>query len=263
MRKYSLLMLALALSLFMFGCSQDNPTTPVAADQITVTVDKDGRDHNTDNNDDNDDAKPTARYEITVENLTPATAPGASQPFSPPILATHSRRMHIFQRRRYASDAVTQLAEDAVAGPLLDMLHASPRVHAVAAGDGVVLPGGVSRFEIEAAKGMRRLSVLFMLVNTNDAFGGLDGVKLPRHGQRTFMVRAWDAGSEMNTELMTDIPGPCCGSPMMGTDEHRRIRRHHGIMGVGDLAVDTYGWEGKVARVTVRRLDGPEMDDDN
>ncbi len=259
MRKYMLLIALLAASLFLFGCSQDNPTTPVTTDQLTVSADKHGGDDN-----DGGDENYVARYEIIVENLTPATGPGASQPFSPPILATHNRRMHIFKRHHYASDAVSQLAEDAVAGPLLDMLHASPRVHRVAMGDGVVLPGGETRFEIEATKGMRRLSVLFMLVNTNDAFGGLDGVKLPRRGEKTFMVRAWDAGSEMNTELMTDIPGPCCGNPFMGTDEHRRIRKHKGIMGVGDLAADTYGWEGKVARVTVRRLDDMnEMEEDD
>jgi len=111
------------------------------------------------------------------------------------------------------------------------------------------------RLVIEARSSARYLSLVFMLVNTNDAFGGLDGVRLPRHGEKTYYLKAWDAGSERNTELATDIPGPCCGSPGMGTDEHKVVRRHRGIMGVGDLDPETYGWEGRVAKVTVRRID--------
>ena len=65
---------------------------------------------------------------------------------------------------------------------------------------------------------------------------------------------AYDAGSEINTELNGDIPGPGCGSPGMGPDEHEPIAMHDGILGVGDLDPATWGWEGPVARVTVRRL---------
>ena len=187
--------------------------------------------------------------------MTPATGPGASQPFSPPILATHKRNMHIFRPWRHAGDELAQVAEDAVSDPLVDLLNGSRRVHAVAMGGDVILPGGDMRLEIEARSSARYLSLVFMLVNTNDAFGGLDGVRLPRHGEKTYYVKAWDAGSERNTELATDIPGPCCGSPGMGTDEHKVVRSHRGITGVGDLDPVTYGWEGRVAKVTVRRID--------
>lgn len=245
MKRFILLLTVAALSLFLYGCSQDNPTNPALDDNADVTgADKHGRDHGR-----------MANYEIIVENLTPATGPGASQPFSPPVLATHKRSMHIFRPRRFASDALAQLAEDAVSGPLLEILESSPRVHDFAIGGDVVLPGGEMRFELSARPGTRNLSLVFMLVNTNDAFGGLDGVRLPRRGERSYLVKAWDAGSEVNTELMSDIPGPCCGSPGMGTDEHKRIRRHRGITGDGELDPALYGWEGKVARVTVRRID--------
>ena len=146
------------------------------------------------------------------------------------------------------------VAEDAVSGPLVDMLHASSRVQAVSMGDGVILPGGEMRLELEARPGSRNLSLVFMLVNTNDAFGGLDGVSLPASGEVSYMVMAYDAGSEENTELMTDIPGPCCGSPGAGTDEYDVVRYHEGIIGVGDLDAGTYGWEGAVAKVTVRKI---------
>ena len=50
-----------------------------------------------------------------------------------------------------------------------------------------------------------------MLVNTNDAFTGLDSVQL--RGKRSQLSRnAYDAGSERNNELKAFIPGPCCGN---------------------------------------------------
>ena len=247
MRKYALLLVVMATSLFLFGCAEKNPASPdMAVTDLAAT----GAEKSL-----TEAGAANATYEIIVENLTPATGPGASQPFSPPILATHRGNMHVFEAGKYASSALSMVAEDAIGGPLLEMLNGSDRVHGVAAGDGVVFPGSETRLEIEARPGFWSLSLVFMLVNTNDAFGGLDGVKLPTHGEMTYMVHAWDAGSELNTELMTDIPGPCCGSPGMGTDEEKVISHHMGIMGTGDLAAATYGWEGPVARVTVRRID--------
>ncbi len=252
MKKYALPLLIAALSLTLFGCSEETPTGPDLA-TTEISADKSGR----------DDESSTRRYEVIIENLTPATGPGASQPFSPPILATHEKGMHIFRQGRYASDALSMVAEDAMGDPLLEMLNGSDRVHGVSVGDGVVLPSGETRLEIEATRGMRNLSLVFMLVNTNDAFGGLDSVRLPNHGEKTYRVRAWDAGTEVNTESFGDIPGPCCGSPGMGTDEHRKVRRHRGIMGTGDLDAELYGWERRVAKVTVRLLEDSDDEHDD
>lgn len=244
MRKYSILLVFGILSLALFGCSQENPTG-IAGNESGNLEDKAGFGN----------GGRTDNYEIIVENLTPATGPGASQPFSPPILASHKGDFHLFRAGSAASDELAQVAEDAVSGPLVDMLHASDRVEAVSMGGGVILPGGDMRLELEARPGSRNLSLVFMLVNTNDAFGGLDSVALPKSGEATYWVMALDAGSEENTELATDIPGPCCGSPGMGTDEFGVVRYHEGIMGVGDLDAGTYGWEGAVAKVTVRKID--------
>lgn len=246
MRKYALLLTCLALSLALVGCSEDNPAGPgMETDDFSAVSAEKAMDVA---------GAPVATYEVIIENLTPATGAGSSQPFSPPILATHRNDMHIFEAGTAASSAIEQLAEDAVGGPLLDMLHGSSRVHAVAMGGGVIHPGANMVLEIEARPGARTLSMVFMLVNTNDAFGGLDGVRLPAHGEATYLVPAYDSGTEVNTELMSDIPGPCCGSPHMGTDEDGLVMHHMGIQGGGDLDPMTFGWEGAVARVTVRRL---------
>jgi hypothetical protein len=197
----------------------------------------------------------TTTWEVVIENLTPQTGDGASQPFSPPILTTHKRGLRAIKHRKYATEELAGVAEDAMNDALVEKLRASRRVSAVTVGDGVVLPGAESRYEITSTLGANKLSIVFMLVNTNDGFGWLDAVNLPLRGEREFLVTAFDAGSERNTELTSDIPGPCCGSVGTGPDEHRRIRHHPGILGVGDLDPAVWGWRGPVAKVTVRRLD--------
>jgi hypothetical protein len=252
----ALLAAAAALVLALFGCSEEPPTglpgDPVAADHDQPGADGDALRISADP--DAGVARWMQTYEIVVENLTPATGAGASQPFSPPVLATHRRDFHVYRAGTFASDELAQIAEDAVSGPMIDLLENSDKVVDVVAGDAVILPGGEGRYEIRAAAGKRWLSAVFMLVNTNDAFGGLDGVRLPLRGEKVYYVHAYDAGSELNSELAADIPGPCCGNPGQGTATNERIATHAGIQGTGDLDPAVYGWSEPVAKVTVRRI---------
>ena len=191
-------------------------------------------------------------YELRVENLTPDNGNGASQVFSPPVIASHERGFGIFRYGRRASDELAAIAEDAINGPMVDLLEASPKVTSVQQGDGVIFPGTEAVYEVEGDGS--RLSMAFMLVNTNDGFSGVSSLRLPAGGRIAYYLPAWDAGSEVNTELMSDIPGPCCGSPEMGTPSHDRIRLHRGIRGHGDLDPDVYGWHGPAAKLTITRV---------
>ena len=199
----------------------------------------------------------TGRFEIKLYNLTPATGPGASQVFSPPVFATHNKSIKIFKNGGYASDELAQVAEDAVNQPLVDLLNGTGLTQEVITGDGVVFPGADATYEIEASASNNRLSGVWMLVNTNDAFGGGNSLNLPRRGTRTFYIAAWDAGSEANTELAEHIPGPCCGNGGVRVPTQERIRKHKGIKGIGDLDPATYDWGGRVpvAKLVVTRID--------
>jgi hypothetical protein len=252
---------AVGAALFILaGCSENSPMSSDAGGQAAPGVTADN----------SLDAAPTIQsipgppnmgvpawattYEVTLENLTPATGPGASQPFSPPVLATHQRGERIFRLSRPASEELAMVAEDAMNGPLVAMLQASNKVADVTEGTGVILPGASDQFTIMAGRGAQFLSLAFMLVNTNDGFGAADGIKLPAQGERTYTLYAYDAGSELNDELASHIPGPCCGSPGQGISEDEVIRMHAGILGVGDLDPATYGWTDPVARLTVTRV---------
>lgn len=193
-------------------------------------------------------------YLVTVENLTPATGMGSSQPISPPVLATHNPAVHMFEVGSLASTELEGIAEDAINGPMIELLENSKQVHQVTAGSAPIPPGGSDSFEIATNAGRRNLSLVFMLVNTNDAFSGLDGVTLPEQGTVEYLVDAYDAGTEPNSELMSEIPGPCCSGPGMGGTESEPISMHPGITGDGDLDPAIYGWDDPVARITITRI---------
>ncbi len=196
-----------------------------------------------------------AEFEITIENMTPATGPGASQPFSPPVIATHTPLSHIFRLGQYASDELRQLAEDAVNGPMINSLTNSDFVYDVVEGSsGPIFPGTSQTFTVKTKLPFVKLSLVAMLVNTNDAFVGANAVRLPLVGSRVYYMRVYDAGTERNTESADHIPGPCCGSPHVRVPTYERIRFHEGIQGYGNLDPAVYGWDEPAAKLTITRI---------
>jgi hypothetical protein len=194
-----------------------------------------------------------AQYEIAVENLSPATGPGASQPLSPPVLVTHKSPLRLFKLNSFASDELRYIAEDAVNTPMLNLLSQSNDVFDVVVG-GLILPGTSSTYTITAKRGYHKLSIVTMLVNTNDAFTGVDKLNLPKKGSQVYYLRAYDSGTEQNTESAAHIPGPCCGNAMVRVPTNERIQYHEGIQGISDLDPQTYGWNEPVAKLTITRI---------
>jgi hypothetical protein len=202
-----------------------------------------------------DDQGGTQHWQVTIENLTPP-GPGApgSQPLSPPLFVVHSGKADVWSVGDIASHPLAAIAEDANNGPAESALAQLRGVREVFTGAGGPIPSGASRaFVVETRGKFNRLSVVTMLVNTNDAFTGLDSLRLD--GERIVRFRrAYDAGSERNNELAAFIPGPCCGNPFVRDPEGELIRRHPGITGVGDLDPAVYGWEEPVAKITIERV---------
>jgi hypothetical protein len=188
-------------------------------------------------------------WNVTVTNLTP---PG-SQPLSPPLFVVHSSQADLWSAGDVASHPVAAIAEDADNGPAESAFAQLPGVNDVFTGAGGPIPPGASRtYSVETTGQYNRLTLLTMLVNTNDGFTGLDSERLRGQGD-TFSVMAYDAGSETNNERAAFIPGPCCNHPFVRDPEGALIRMHEGITGRGDLSPATYGWSGPVARIQVSR----------
>ena len=195
-------------------------------------------------------------FRVTIENLTPQRGGGAAQVLSPPLVLVHTSRVRLFTVGQPANQAVIDVAEDAIATTGITRYTGDPEVESVAAYGGPIPPGQKLEFEVTARGNANQLSLVTMLVNTNDGFTGLDAVHLGGDA-RTYWTVAYDAGSERNDQLKASIPGPCCGDTgRHGTDEHGVIAPHAGIVaGVGELYPAVWGWPpGPVAKITVARV---------
>ena len=193
-----------------------------------------------------------ARYVVTIENLTrPASDGRGGQPLSPPALVVHSAAVDVWEPRGIAPSELAMIAEDGQGTALVEKMRPIRGVLFADTMPPVIDPGTRRRLTIETSGSMNRVSAVSMLGSTNDGFTGIDSVRLG--GRRVQLETiAWDAGSERNNELRAFIPGPCCGNPFMRDPEQRRIRRHPGIRGVGEVSRRLYGWSGPVARWTIR-----------
>lgn len=190
----------------------------------------------------------TATYRVTIEN----TATGF-QPLSPAGVVVHRRSADVWSTGAPASAAVAAVAEDANLPVFVDTYDGVPGVAAAfVGGDAPIAPGASTTFEFDARRG-QRISLVSMLVNTNDAFTGLDAVQLGRRTQ-VFEVGAYDAGTEANNELASHIPGPAGGNPFVRAPEGGVVAHHPGVAGVGDLDPAVHGWDGPVARITIERI---------
>jgi hypothetical protein len=205
--------------------------------------------------DDDGDDGGAKTWRVTITNLTPP-GPGApgSQPLSPPLFAVHSSKADVWSVGDIASHGVAAIAEDANNGVLESALPQVDGVKTVFTGAGGPIPSGTSRsFTVETEGRFNRLSIVTMLVNTNDAFTGLDSLRLRGRGE-TRSTAAYDAGSEANNERSSHIPGPCCNNPFVRAPEGELIRHHDGILGVGDLSPALYDWSDPVARIAIERM---------
>jgi hypothetical protein len=191
-------------------------------------------------------------YEVSITNLTEAQA------FTPFILATHMTSVSIFTPGEPASQELADLAEGGATGPLADMLSLYPdQVLDVVTTEGLLMPGETVTVEISGDILRRRLSFAAMLIPTNDSFVGLNAMVLPSR-RNTALVPAYDAGSEENDELCSNIPGPVCGGePFSAGDAEGFVFISKGTQGVGDLDPAIYDWRNPVAYVQIRRIPSP------
>jgi len=204
--------------------------------------------------DDGDDGA-TKTWRVTITNLTPlGPDQHGSQPLSPPLFVVHSKHADVWSVGEIANHGVAAIAEDANNSVLLSALPAVPGVKTVFTGAGGGIPSGVTRsYTVVTGGEFNRLSIVTMLVHTNDAFTGLDSLKLTGRGSVHETI-AWDSGSERNNELRAYMPGPCCGHPFVRDPEGALIGPHEGITGRGDLPAAVYNWHGPAARITIERI---------
>ena len=200
---------------------------------------------------------PTPSYNVTFENITDG------QYFTPPNWIAHDDDQSVFTVGQAASPALQAVAENGgvpiLAAELAALMDATNNGVSGVGAEAPIGPGESVNFTFSSKEDT--FSLVSMLICSNDGFGGIDGIQLPgaAGATKTVNVRAFDAGTEINTENRADVPpAPFCGegggsgetNPALAEDWV--VTPHRTLRGVGDLSSD-FDWVGHVAKVTITR----------
>ncbi len=202
-----------------------------------------------------------ASFNVTVTNLTNA------QPLSPIAVIAHQIGYTLFTVGSAATVGLEELAEGGDNSALLAEADANAMVVTSTSGGAPIGPAGSETVSIDLLNSDRvglRISVATMLVNTNDAFTSVNtAVDTMAIGDvLTFDTVAYDAGTEADTEMAADIPGPVGGGTGFDAardDQADRVTMHSGIVSQDDgLATsdltEQHRFDNPVARISIERI---------
>ena len=199
-----------ALALSLFACSSsDDDSDPIIIDPPPPPLEY--------------------QFELTFGNLTNA------QPLSP-ILAVLHQDSSIWTIGETASSGLELLAES---GDSSELSAANFVIASATTAD--VLPPGMTETVtiITTNADALQLSLVSMLVNTNDAFTGnsmVDLSSLMVGDSISLRSAVYDAGTEANSEASGTIPGPSDGGEGFNNmrDDVDFVSRHPGVVGMDD-----------------------------
>jgi hypothetical protein len=194
--------------------------------------------------------------------------------FTPFLVAAHPAGNNLFVAGQPASANLQAMAEGgSISGLSADVTALGATVVENPAG-GLLAPATSTTFNMNTdGTSNDRLSIVAMLLPTNDAFAGLNALEIPTEpGVYTFDVPAYDAGTEANDELLTGGGAPGAagmpadpgglagtgGSGAAGADANPNVHIHRGSLGDTDAAAGTsdlnsgvHRWLNPVIRVTI------------
>lgn len=200
---------------------------------------------------------PAATFTVSTVNLTVA------QPLSPLAAIAHDSSVRAFSIGEPASEPLEILAEGGDNSALLDAIDGL----AEASTEAPLGPGASESLTLELPDDTTDgvlLTVLTMLVNTNDAITGLNSLDVSGMAvgdSMTISVNAYDTGTEANTEAAGTIPGPADGGEGFNAardDVGDQVTLHPGVVTAddglsGSTLNQSHRWDNPVARITVSR----------
>lgn len=194
--------------------------------------------------------QPTKQFKVTITNITKGIY------FTPLLTATHNRHASFFTVGEVASEEISRVAEGGDISGLKALLDGSDNVLATTNSEGLLAPGQSVELTIDGNRRNRLVSIVAMLLPTNDAMVALLGGKLPHHGKATYFLNAYDGGTETNDEYCANIPGPQCGGIPFSPEDSGEgyIYPSPGIHGEADLSKQAYQWQGAVAKVVIEKV---------
>lgn len=203
---------------------------------------------------------------INVQNLTQGIY------FTPVLAVAHTPENSLFE---VGEAAIPELQEMAEGGSLAGLATVGDAIAADYANvDGLTAPGTTSSISLTNADGNSVLSIVGMILPSNDGFIGLDNWAIPTEpGTYTVYLNAYDAGTEANDEIrgsgasgMPGMPVPPPLEDLIGTggsgvtteETNTTVHIHRGNLGDDDFSAGTsdavnsvHRWLNPVAKVTV------------
>ncbi|MFK7976061.1 MAG: spondin domain-containing protein [Halioglobus sp.] len=243
-------LIAVSTVALLAACSNGNNNNPVVVDPVDPTVPVDPPAPPP-------PADPGRTFEVSVTNLTVA------QPFSPVGIFLHDSSQQVFSVGTPASEPLEMMAEG---GDISGLIAAVDSISELS-GDAPIGPGGSTTYtiSIDAQPAAElELSVMTMLVNTNDGFTGVNGADITalEEGQSmSFNAIAYDSGTENNTEAAGTMPGPADGGEGFNAvrdDINDQVTMHSGVVTASDGLASSvlnqlHRFDNPVARVRITR----------
>ncbi len=209
-----------------------------------------------------------ANFSVAITNLTQGIY------FTPLLVAAHPAGNHLFEVGTMASANLQAMAEGGdISGLQTDLSALSADVVANPLGGNLGPGASTTATFTGTAMANTQLSIVAMLLPTNDGFVGLDALTVPTApGTYTYYLNGYDAGTEVNNELVNGggapgvlgipaDPGGAQGTGGTGvatTEGNTTVHIHRGNVGdtsatggISDLDSRIHRWLNPVARVVI------------
>lgn len=184
--------------------------------------------------------------------------------FTPFVVAAHPDGTSLFTVGQPASASLQAMAEGGdIAGLVADLQGLGATI-AENPANGLLPPAMSANVDLNTdGTSNVLLSVVAMLLPTNDAFAGLNSITIPTDpGTYTFDLPAYDSGTEANDELITGggapgvagIPadpgglGGTGGTGAAAADANTNVHIHRNTLGDTDTAAGTSDLDSRVHR---------------
>ena len=137
-----------------------------------------------------------AELEVTVQNLTRGIY------FTPILITAHSPDQQLFNVGEAASTELQAMAEGGDISGLETAVDAVSADTVANPAGGLLMPTAATTTTLSTMDGNTALSIVAMMLPTNDGFIGLNSWMIPEEpGTYTVYINAYDAGTEANDEI--------------------------------------------------------------
>lgn len=193
--------------------------------------------------------------------------------FTPLLVSAHVADQHIFEISTAATASLQAMAEGGDISGLVTDLSALNADNIENPAAGLMAPGQTVSFDMVTQDDNSYLSVVAMILPSNDGFVGLDALNIPEsEGRYTYYLNAYDAGTEANDEIINGagapgVPGVPAdplgqgGSNATGVtnvENNTQVHIHRGVIGDtdvnggnSDLDSRVHRWLNPVARLVI------------